>query len=157
MLKIYINIKVPFGIKAPLGFNENWLKNTAEKVFGLLKKTGDYEFEINIIGSEEIKRINKKFRNKDKATTILSFVSSETKDKFIEAPSKYKYLGEIFLCIEEIEKQAKEIKISTRKQVTRILAHGILHLLEYGHDTDKRTREMEKKEKKILDALNIKC
>ncbi len=150
MLKIYINTKTP------LGFSENWLKDMAKKVFGLLKKEEDYEFEINIINPKQIRGVNKKFRDKDKATTILSFVSSEIKDKFIEAPSKYKYLGEIFLCPEEIEKQAKEIKISTKKQVTRILAHGILHLLEYGHDTDKRTREMEEIEEKISDALNIK-
>ncbi len=156
MLKIHINIKTPFEfknsfeLKTPFEFDKDWLKDTAKKVFDLLRKAGDYEFEINVVSPEQIRKLNKDFRNKDKSTTILSFVSSEIKDKFIEAPSKYRYLGEIFVCPEEIEKQAEEIKISTKKQVTRILVHGILHLLEYGHDTNERTREMEEIENKVV-------
>jgi len=150
MIKININLKTSFGP------GEDWLKDKAKKIFNLLKKTGDYEFEINVIGLKKIKALNKKFRNKNTATTILSFVSSESKDCFIEAPSKYEYLGEIFLCPKEIEKQAKKIKISTKRQVTRILAHGILHLVGYRHDTDNKRIKMEKKEQNILEALNSK-
>ncbi len=154
--KSYFELKKYFGFKNLFGFDEDWLEDTAKRIFKLLKKGGNYEFEISIISSEEIRKLNKKFRNKDKSTTILSFVSSETKGEFIEAPSKYNYLGEIFICPEEIEKQAKEIKTSTKKQVTRILVHGILHLLGYRHNTDKRMQEMEKKEQEILEILNVK-
>jgi probable rRNA maturation factor len=156
MIKININIKNPFEFKTSFRLKKDWFKDTAKKAFNLLKKAGNYEFEINVVSPEQMRKLNGDFRNKDESTTILSFVSSETKDKFIEAPSKYKYLGEIFICPEEIEKQAKEIKISTKIQVTRIFVHGILHLLEYGHDTDQRAREMEEKERKILRALNGK-
>jgi len=145
-------IKINFTNKTPLKIDEQWLVNTAKKIFGLVKKSGNYECEINIICQERMKALNQKFRNKDKATTILSFVANENKD-FILPPSKYQYLGEILLCPTIIEKEAKSLEISTEKLMTRLLIHGILHLVGYTHQSHKDAQRMECKEEKINNRL----
>ena len=145
-LKITINKKTPYKI------DEQWLKDAANRIFYLLKGEGDYECEINLICQARMKALNKKFRDKDKATTILSFVASETKD-FVLPASKYQHLGEIFLCPLAIQKEAKSLEISTKNHMTRLLVHGILHLLGYTHKNKQDSSVMERQETLILHKL----
>jgi len=145
-LKIIINKKTPYKI------DEKWLKDTANRIFHLLKKKGDYECEINLICQARMKALNKKFRDKNKATAILSFVDSENKD-FILPNSEYQYLGEIFLCPLVIQKEAKDLEISTKNHMTRLLVHGILHLLGHTHKNEQDSSVMERQEALILNKL----
>jgi len=147
-----MNLNINIIKKTPYKIDEKWLKDTAKRIFGLIKEKGDYECEINLICTARMKALNKKFRNKDKATTILSFVSGETKD-FVLPPSKYQYLGEVLLCPSVIQKEAKDLEISTEKLMTQLLVHGILHLVGYTHKSDKDAREMESMEQKIIEKI----
>jgi len=146
--------KINLSIKTPAKIDYDGLKDQAQKVFDLLKKDDRYEFELNIICSNKMKELNRKFRQKNMSTTILTFVSRETKG-FVDVPSKYEYLGEIFLCPMEIKRQAKVLEISTENYMTTLLVHGILHLLGYTHKTKKEMMVMENKEEELLKALKI--
>ena len=93
--------------------------------------------EIYLINSQKMRFLNKKFWGKDKTTTVLSF---EEPRNFILPPSKSKKIGEIYLNEETRDK----------KQETRLLVHGLLHLLGYNHQKKNDRIKMEKAEQKLL-------
>ncbi|MFH1461318.1 MAG: rRNA maturation RNase YbeY, partial [Patescibacteria group bacterium] len=71
--------------------------------------------------------------------------------EFIEAPDGIKRLGEIIICYPRAKKQSKQIGHSLEKELTILLIHGILHLLEYDHEKDKAEAEkMKEMEERIL-------
>ena len=83
---------------------------------------------LAFVSKEEIKKLNKKFRKKNKATDVLSF---ELKEK--------DYLGEIVICPEVVKENKEEIM--------EVFIHGILHLLGYDHEKSKKQEEiMEEKQ-----------
>jgi len=88
---------------------------------------------LAFISKEEIKKINKKYRKKNKPTDVLSFEG----------------LDEILICPEVVREKGEDIK--------RVFIHGILHLLGYDHEkSDAEAEKMEKLEEKYLNALKFK-
>ena len=115
--------------------NIAFLKKIAKKV---LEKEGKSEYNLSVVLVDEktIRVINKKYRKKDQATDVLSFVYFR-KDDF----PKNELLGEIVICPSQTKKNEKGI--------VRVLIHGILHLLGYDHEKKgEMKKEMEDKEKK---------
>ena len=110
----------------------------ARKIFLLLKKNG-YSFDVYLVGNSVIRKINRTYRKKDKVTNVLSFCEPEN---FIGAPSKYKYLGEVYLGLDFIKTNGQDLKL--------MIVHGVLHLLGYDHETRKEMTVMESKEQSIL-------
>ena len=118
---------------------ERKIKNTALKILKILKKT-NVSVEIYLINSQKMRFLNKKFRGKNKTTTILSFEESRN---FILPPSKYKKIGEIYL----------NSQISN-SQITQLLIHGLLHLFGYNHQKKNDRIRMETKENWIIRELD---
>lgn len=119
-----------------------YFKKAAEKI---LRKYRIKNFKISLafVGDKTIKELNKKYRKIDKVTDVLSF--------------KYgKELGEIVICYPQARKQARQMKISIKNELTLLLIHAILHLLGYSDDTEKDQKEMRKKEESILNFLKPK-
>ena len=86
-------------------------------------KIADAELSVVIVGAKESAAMNEKFLSHEGATDVITFDYSE----------KPKHLhGEIFICIEEAAKQAKEFKTTWQSELVRYVVHGILHLI--GHD-----------------------
>ena len=112
---------------------------------------------IVLVGSEKIRRINKQFRSKDRPTDVLSFSGTEPgKEKFIlpEEARQEKILGEILICPEIAERNAKKLNIPQEKELARVLIHGILHLLGYEHEKSKSDREeMERRQEYYLSCI----
>lgn len=99
-----------------------------------LKKT----VGIVIIGTANMKALNKKYRRKNKVTDVLSFSGDQN------------FLGDVVLCAPQIQKQAKEHKLSEAEEFSYLLIHGLLHLLGYDHEVSKREAQ---KMFKIQDKL----
>ena len=79
---------------------------------------------------KEIKKFNKNYRGKNKATDVLSFSQLEGEvDKSVISDS----LGDIMISLDTAIKQAKENDLTTEQEVLRLLIHGMLHLLGYEH------------------------
>jgi len=98
---------------------------------------------LAFIDKSEIKKLNKKFRNKNKATDVLSF---ELNDKGI--------IGEIVICPEIVKENAKKCKVSVKSELLKVFVHGILHLCGYDHEKSKREAdEMETKQEKYLSKV----
>ena len=84
---------------------------------------------VAIVESKKSQELNKIYRGKDKPANVLSFLEKEFG------------LGEIVLCPQEIEKDAKKYDILFQQALALMLIHGMLHLLGYSHSS------MVKKEK----------
>ncbi len=109
---------------------------------------------------ENIKEINKKYRNVDKATDVLSFPIYE-KDELEEKKKlhNFKYedvLGDIIISIEKVEKQAIEYGHSFERELSYMIVHGFYHLIGYDHIEEEDKKVMRLKEEKILNDLDIK-
>jgi probable rRNA maturation factor len=124
----------------PLGRVEKKIFSTLAKKVLLGENRETKTFSLAFIDKEEIKKLNKKYRRKNKPTDVLSFLLDERQ-----------YLGEIIICPEIIVENAKKYGISTRKEMMKVFVHGILHLLGYDHEKSQKEAEiMEKKQEKYL-------
>ena len=95
---------------------------------------------LAFVSKEEIKKLNKKFRNKNKPTDVLSFNLDE-KD----------CLGDIVICPDIVRENAKKYGNTIRAEMLKVFVHGILHLLGYDHEkSEKEAEEMEKKQENYL-------
>ncbi|NTU69274.1 rRNA maturation RNase YbeY [bacterium] len=122
---------------------------------GFIKKVLDYavlktiknvsSICIIVVDDKEIKKINNKFRGKDKATTCLSFPVGMDSN-FVGNNS----LGDIFINIDRIKKYSQDYKY----ELAFNLIHSYLHLIGYSHSTDKNANIMEIKEQKLLRGFN---
>jgi len=120
--------------------DKNFLKKTAEKVLKGEKAGKGGEISIAIVDSSEIRKLNRKYRKKDKATDVLSFGKIGE-----EVP-------EIIICPEEVEKNGKNFK----KEMAEVVIHGTLHLLGYEHEKKKEDAEkMFSKQEKYLSKIKI--
>ena len=98
---------------------------------------------IAFVSPDEIKKLNKKYRKKNKPTDILSFgkVSSNKVLGFTLD------LSEVIICPEVVRKNAKKFGTTFKKELAKMLVHGILHILGYDHEKSKAEEDrMNKKQ-----------
>ncbi len=114
---------------------------------------------VTFTNSENIRKINKQYRNIDKATDVLSFPLYEKQelDKKIEQQEflHEDVLGDVVISIEKVEEQAKEYGHSFERELSYMLVHGFYHLMGYDHIEKEDKKKMREKEEKILDILKI--
>lgn len=126
----------------------------------------DAQISITIVDSDEIKAINKEFRNIDKPTDVLSFplidfsidhnyeISEDSLD-CIDPENGEIMLGDIVLCIDKIKSQALEYNHSVLREYAFLIAHSMLHLLGYDHMLENEAKDMERRQEEILMSLGI--
>lgn len=113
---------------------------------------GNLIISLVIVNNKEIRSVNRRYRNKDKATDVLSFEFLR-KNKFI-LPNNKSFLGEILISYPEAIKRSKNLKISLEKELALLFIHGLLHLLGYDHKEVSEEKEMQKLEKTFLKEIN---
>ena len=115
---------------------------------------------ITFTTPQNIKEINKKYGNIDKATDVLSFPMFE-KDE-LETKIKNKdyvcedVLGDIIISIEKVQEQAEEYGHSFERELSYMIVHGFYHLMGYDHIKEEDKKVMRPKEEKVLNDLKIK-
>ena len=109
----------------------------------------DFELSVLFTTDEEIKALNNQFRNKDKATDVLSF--SQLEGEGISS----NILGDVVISVETAKKQSEELGHSLSQEILRLFIHGLLHLAGYEHEdvSDEKKLEMEKKEEQLFEKL----
>ena len=114
-------------------------------------KSKNITFTILLTNSTQIKKLNKKFRNFNKSTDVLSFpFISSKKKKLIR--NKMIYIGDIAVCYEILNLRSK--KSNFFLEFDKLWVHGFLHLLGYNHIKNKDYLIMNKLEKKILNLFS---
>jgi len=106
---------------------------------------------ILLSNNKNIKKLNKKFRNKNKPTDVLSFPSEK---KF--NIKKFPYIGDIVISYDFINKPKNLNTLEFKHKVIKIFIHGFLHLLGYDHTRLKDFKKMLVEEKKIYKAIETK-
>lgn len=114
---------------------------------------------ITLTNPENIRVINKQYRQIDKATDVLSFPMFEREEiQEIQKCSGNEYedvLGDIIINLEQVEIQAEEYGHSFERELAYMLVHGFYHLMGYDHMVEEDKVEMRKKEEFVLNLLNI--
>lgn len=96
------------------------------------------EVSISFIDDAEMRILNRDYRKKDRPTDVLAFPLREG----AYAEHAGNLLGDIVISLETAQKQAQAARKTTLDEVTMLLAHGLLHLLGWDHDTDAKDRAM---------------
>ena len=113
---------------------------------------------ITLTVPENIQKINKKYRNIDKPTDVLSFPMFEKEEIKEILTSNYMLedvLGDIIISIPKVKEQAIEYGHSFERELSYMVVHGFYHLMGYDHIKEEDKKEMRKKEDEILDKLHI--
>ncbi len=114
---------------------------TLEEIYNYLTNK---DIELILTTDEEIRELNKTYRNKNKATDVLSFPL----ENIPGMP-----LGSIVISVDTAKKGAEEFGHSIEDEIKLLFIHGLLHLLGYDHEID--NGEMREKEKEIIEKFNL--
>lgn len=109
-------------------------------------------FNIIFIDNEEIRKINREYRNVDRETDVISFVLEDNMDVVYE---DFRLLGDIYISYEKAIEQAELYNHSVKREVFFLATHGILHLLGYDHMEEDDEKVMFGKQNELLDGYGI--
>jgi len=101
---------------------------------------------ISFINSEELRDINKEYLNHDYETDIITFNYSK-KPKEID--------GEILVSYEEAKRNAKIFNVTYGKELSRLVIHGMLHLLNFDDNNKENKKIMKRMENKLILSYNF--
>lgn len=145
------------------GFFDNILKQTLT----LLGLAVPVEVSLVLCDSEDIRALNREYRDKDQATDVLSFpmldlfpLESESLNNDItdqaEPNTSETVLGDIVISVEKAAEQAEAYDHSLEREMGFLMVHGLLHLLGYDHEiSDDVSSRMRQLEEEILAGLNL--
>jgi probable rRNA maturation factor len=103
---------------------------------------------IAFISDKKMRLLNKTFRGKDATTDVLSFPFEAE-----EFEADENNLGDIFISLEQAERQAKENNLDFETEIKQLILHGILHLCGFDHEID--NGEMNRRELELRELLEI--
>lgn len=128
--------------------DEDFLKKIVSIVLKGEKIVKEVELSIALIGPGRMRKINRRYRGKNRVTDVLAFPESKILlEKFkVGVVKKVQGLGEIVICLREVKKNAKRFNSSSEKELARVLIHGMLHLLGYDHEKAKEAKKIKEKE-----------
>lgn len=116
----------------------------------------DAEVSVSFVSNEEIRRLNKLYRNKDAVTDVLSFPLGEDGVYDINKETGSALLGDVVISLETAMRQANNFGHSLEREVGFLTVHSMLHLLGYDHETSTLdARIMREKEEAVLEKLGI--
>ncbi len=117
-------------------------------IYGALGRRGDRcDLSVRVVGSAESRRLNKRYRNKDKSTNVLAFPYGPG------APVARRLLGDLVVCAPVVAREAREQGKSRQAHWAHMIVHGTLHLLGYDHLQPRDAARMERREIAVLKSL----
>lgn len=111
----------------------------------------EVEISVSFVNDEEIKQLNRDYRDKDNVTDVLSF------------PTEMNYhiegipviLGDVVICLKRAKEQSEEFGHSFERELVYLFVHSMFHLLGYDHIDEDDKVLMRKKEKEALKRIGI--
>lgn len=115
-----------------------------------------YEVSVSFVDNDQIRKLNHKYRNIDMPTDVLSFPLSEKGEYECNLDTGAKMLGDIVLSMERAQTQAEDFGHSIQREVGYLVAHSMLHLLGYDHETNGlEAVHMREKEEAVMTQLGL--
>ena len=134
----------------PEGIIKDFEKST-EVILEMENIDEDVEVSVSFVNEDEIKELNRDYRDKDKITDVLSF------------PTEIEYhiegvpliLGDVVICSKRAKEQSDEFGHSFQRELVYLFVHSMFHLLGYDHIDEDDKLLMRQKEKEALKRIGI--
>lgn len=136
------------------------IMNVARSVAKFAKLPKNTEVSILVVDNSYIKELNFIYRSKNQPTDVLSFamheLMEEEPDFDFDIEGDTNLLGDIVISLEQALSQSVEYNHSLEREIGYLVAHGMLHLLGYDHETIEEQKVMRDLEEKIMQSVNLK-
>ena len=143
-------VKIPTGIRL-------LIRRCCHAVLQLENFDGSAEVSVRFVDNEEIRKLNKQYRNIDKETDVLSFPMGENGVYDVNHDTGAKILGDIVISMEKAVEQAKIYNHPLQREVGFLTVHSMLHLLGYDHEAGGiEAVHMREKEETVLTQIGWK-
>lgn len=115
------------------------------------------ELSLTFVSNERIQEINREYRDKDRATDVISFAMEELGEGELEiiGADLPRILGDIIISVPKAAEQAEEYNHSFMRELGFLAVHGFLHLLGYDHLTEDDEKRMFSRQNDILDGYGL--
>nr|WP_312576333.1 rRNA maturation RNase YbeY [Sedimentibacter sp.] len=130
--------------------NMKAIEKAVDAVLEIERAEGNFEVSVSFVTNEEIRELNKNYRNVDSDTDVLSFPMDDEED-----PDGVILLGDVILSTQKIIEQAEYFGHSLEREMIYLTVHSMLHLLGYDHMKDDEKEEMRDREKEIMKSLQL--
>jgi len=152
MIKANVEVNSKFW-KKKIKNPKKYFNRKLKKISKIVKffKGKNITFTILLTSSLNIKKLNKKFRNQNTSTDVLSFPFLSSNNLKSTKQKKF-YIGDIATSYEIINSRSK--KSNFLLEFDKAWVHGLLHLIGYNHIKNKDYFKMDKIEKRILNSIN---
>ena len=118
---------------------------------------GNVEVSVSFVNNEQIRQLNREFRQKDAPTDVLSFPLGENGSYDRNPETGALQLGDIVISIEKAVEQAKIYGHSLQREIGFLTVHSMLHLLGYDHEAGGLEQvRMREKEESVLAKLGLR-
>ena len=150
-----------------IGYQKFAIKHLLQGALTYLGQPSDkLEMSLSIVSPEEIRQLNKTYRNVDAVTDVLSFPTVDNPERKVLDVSKFGCdvinpdtgklnIGDVIICRERAVEQAKEYGHSVKREMSFLALHGLLHLLGYDHVESADEEQMTRLQSEILAKFHI--
>ena len=122
------------------------LGNQIKLILKHLRLTSNKDLCITFLDDMDMRELNSTYRGIKRTTDVLSFPQ--------DGPD-IRSLGDIIISVDTAKRHAQFYKISLQREIVKLIIHGILHILGYGHKKKHDASKMRKKEKELLQLVNF--
>ena len=145
-------------------FTKPFLKNLLEKALKHLNQPSELlEMTLSIVSPEQIRELNKQFRDVDAVTDVLSFPTCDNPTRGaitvvceeINPETDLCNIGDVIICMQRAKEQANEYGHSLKRELAFLALHGMLHLLGYDHIEEADEKQMFSLQNEILTKAGI--
>jgi probable rRNA maturation factor len=110
------------------------------------------ELSLVLCDDDQIHQLNKVYRGKDRPTDVLAFAMREGDFGRLHDALPSRLLGDVIVSVPTAKRQAKAAKRDALGEITMLVAHGLLHLLGWDHDTKAKDKAMRAETEKLVAA-----
>ncbi len=133
------------------GLNFAAIERTVTALLTAIDEAGS-SISVSFVRDPKIRALNREFRGFDRPTDVLSFPLVEPGDAYAGAE---RLLGDIVISVDTAKRQAADYDAPIDREVSRLLIHGVLHLLGHDHVVPGERAVMEAEERRLADAIGM--
>lgn len=142
-------VKIPTGIRM-------LVRRCCNAVLKMENFGDSAEISVTFVDNQQIRELNRQYRNKDMETDVLSFPMGENGVYDTDHSTGAKILGDIVISMEKAVEQAQRFGHSLEREVGYLTAHSMLHLLGYDHEKGGIEKvRMREKEEQVMTELGL--